>query len=215
MPQSDQSTQSSDALGSSASTSGVAGTGSDNSQQRINDLMSKWQSEQATTTRLQTEVTRLQSLLATAVSTEADLRQQLQAAQTGQQQVVTDAEGRASAAESKVAELTAANATLAAENSRLKYIQANPDLAPYAAILPDTADTTTLEAAARTIRDARQTDRTQIQQQLGGAPRAGGQVGRIQPGKMSATDIDSYLRSAPPGEFESRLKTVQEQLSRK
>jgi DNA repair exonuclease SbcCD ATPase subunit len=156
MPQSDQSTQSSDALGSSASTSGVAGTGSDNSQQRINDLMSKWQSEQAATTRLQTEVTRLQGLLATAVSTEADLRQQLQAAQTGQQQAVTDAEGRAGAAESKVAELETRVATLTAENSRLTYIQANPDLAPYAAILPDTADTTTLEAAARTIRDARQ-----------------------------------------------------------
>src|SRR5262245_53648333 len=39
-----------------------------NTQQRINDLMSKWQSEQAAHAKTQTEVTRLRELLATAVA---------------------------------------------------------------------------------------------------------------------------------------------------
>jgi len=188
------STQETAPLDNTSEAAGVA-------QQRINDLMSKWQSEQAVSQRLQTEVTRLQGLLATAVGTEADLRQQISQATQGTDSKISEADQRATTAESVVADLRSEVGTLRATNARLSYVVANQDLVAYAAVLPTTEDTATLDAAAATIRNANQSFRQNLN-----PSRSGGQTPRtgiVAP--MNADDIGAYLRNGPADQFEQRL----------
>jgi DNA repair exonuclease SbcCD ATPase subunit len=206
------STQNTSPLGQTGNSGESGGVAHD---QRINDLMGKWQSEQAVNNRLQAEITRLQGLLATAVTTEAELRQQITTAATQTTEQTQAAEQRATAAESLVAELRQTVTTLEAKVQKADFLLANGDLIAYASVLPQTGDVATLQAAAETIRAANAQTQTAMRNQLT-QPSRGGQTPRgPAAAPMAPADIEAYLRNGPASEFEQRLATVQARLSQK
>lgn len=178
-------------------------------EQRLNNLMSKWQTEEGLRKQNDAEVSRLQTLLAEAVVREATLKQQLAEAGTGSSEATSAAEKRATDAEARVKELEASVAKDAGELAKLRFLAANADLIQYASILPQTANVAALEAAAVTIRNARQADTQQIREHSatprgpGGQPSRSGRVG------MTPAEIKAYLDpSLAPAEYEKRLKEV-------
>ncbi len=169
--------------------------------QRINDLMSKWQKEEA-------ESTRLRSQLAVQITTNGNLEARVKELEDGTAGAQAETTTALQTAEAKVAELTTSLSAKESELVTLRFVAANPDLAQYASLLPNTDDAGKLAAAAATIRTARDADKTRTRDALTTVPR-GGQVSRSGNSAMSAKEIDAYLGSAKnAAEFESRLAEV-------
>lgn len=174
--------------------------------QRINDLMSKWQKEEA-------ESTRLRSQLAVQITTNGNLEARVKELEDGTAGAQAETTTALQAAEAKVAELTASLSTKESELVTLRFVAANPDLAQYASLLPNTDDAGKLAAAAATIRTARDADKTKTRDALTTHPRSG-QVARSGNTAMSAKELDNYLSTAKnPAEFEQRLREVTGQAS--
>ena len=169
--------------------------------QRINDLMSKWQKEEA-------EATRLRSQLAVQITTNVDLEARIKTLEDGTAGAQAETTAALQTAEAKVAELMTSLSAKESELVTLRFVAANPDLAQYASLLPSTDDAGKLAAAAATIRTARDADKTRTRDALTTVPR-GGQVARSGNSAMSAKEIDAYLGSAKNlAEFEMRLAEV-------
>jgi len=190
-------------VGAAAELEGSASTGAASPgapDARINALMSKWQKSEA-------EIQRLQGLLATAVTREAEQNARINEQEGGIQDAVAVARTNADTAQARVAELEQQFADLTAQTVRLQFIADNPDLAEYRDILPNGIDKAKLESAAITIRTARESesDRRRTHATI---PAAAGQTPRKPMIAMTPAEIDTYLRNAPPDEFETRLAEV-------
>jgi vacuolar-type H+-ATPase subunit I/STV1 len=195
-------------LDSSGNTSQVSG--SDTTTQRINDLMSKWQSEQAAHEKTKGELTRLQGLLTETVADHQEVRTRLASLEATQGTQTQETAQQLTTAEARVAELTSELAERTAHATRLQYLVDHPDLAPYAAILPATTSLAELDSAAGTIRSARKQETGEVRDHLGIPRGGGGGASRFYSGaKPSANEIKTYLSAATTSDdFERRLKEV-------
>jgi len=179
-------------------------------QARINGLMASFHKEQTAKAAAEAEVARLQGVLTTLTTSEADLKAQIEELKKGPTAEVTEAQSRATVAESKVAELAKQLDATNAELTKLRFLVKNPDLMLYSAILPETTDESKLEATVAAIRQARDAENTAVKNHLL-QPGRGGQVPRAGGAKMSPAEIKRYLDSSPPGEYEKRLAEVRAQ----
>ncbi len=167
---------------------------------RINNLMSNWQKEQA-------ETKRLRELVTAQITAEGAYKQQIADLETKANAPVdtsalTELQG-------KVAALEAEKRQISMENTRLTYLRENPDLLPYAEVLPLTGDRNALEAAGAVIKQARGDEVARLRGHLT-TPTAGGSVPRRSTGQMSPAEIETFLNSAKTNaEFEERLKQLQ------
>ena len=178
-------------------------------QSRINGLMSKWQTEQAESARLRTQLTE-------AITQQSELRQQLADAQNGNSSNVTDLTAQVQTLTAEKNQLSERVAVLEAENAQLSLIADNPDLAPYRAVLPRSADKAVLDAAVAAVRTAREAEQSRIREALGGNPRGGGGgAPRVTDAPMSSAEVDAYLRGATSNaDFDARLAQVNARLQK-
>jgi hypothetical protein len=200
-----------DSSGGADPVSGGSATGTPSpseTESRINGLMSSYNKEQNARKEIEKDRDRLQGLLATAVATIETMKVQLAEADKGNTDKVTSAETRATTSEARVAELTGEVERITAENTRLAFLVANPDLAAYADVLPATGNKEAFDRAATAIRTARDAEAARIKDHFTGSPGGGGQTPRTGRGKPSATEIEEYLRTASPAEFEARLQEM-------
>jgi hypothetical protein len=182
-------------------------------EERFNGLMASFNREQSERQRVESEVSRLQGLLTTAVADGAALREQIAGLTAGQTDAVGAAERRATEAASTVAELTQQVTKLTADATRLQFLVDHPDISAFAAVLPSTTDRAVLDQVATTIRTARDADTSRIRDHVAGnGNRGGGGPPRVTGTQMSPAAVKAYLAEAVssgiPGEFEKRLAEV-------
>lgn len=98
---------------------------------------------------------------------------------------------------------------LQAEVTKLRLLMSNPDLQPYANVIPASTDEKQIMETIEVIRKARESDRTVIVEQLkaGTVPAANPPRTTV---KADAASVQQYLRGAftDPQEFQRRLQDV-------
>lgn len=195
------------ALDTSAAPSAVeSSTTADNSEKRINDLMSNWQKEQAKLATEQAEAQRLREQLATAVAARTELTTQIEELRKQDADKKPEQEQAFAELQRQLDEARQEKQRLALENTRLSFLRQNPDLMAYAEVLPVTDDVKALEAIAASIRTARDTETARLRGQLT-TPSTGSSVPRRPVAASTPAEIEAYLNSAKSqAEYEARLR---------
>ncbi len=155
---------------------------------RISALQSQLQKAQNQLTQLIQEKT-------DAVLKQAQLQQELEKVVTQSTSMLNEASRATQEALDRATKVTQENATLSAKVAKLNYLNANPDLVPFAELLPETVNVQELEAKANVVRTARQNDINTIKTQL--------QTGVVPPAtptkpntNMSSAEMNAYLLEA-------------------
>jgi hypothetical protein len=164
---------------------------------------------------LQSELDRTRANLNALTLEKATLMNQVETTATERETAIATAAEATRMAMTKSQTLEQENATLKAEATRLTFILAHPDLAPYAKLIPSTTDEGQLNAVAAEIINARNADiealRTQVR--TAGAPPPANPARPT--GTLSAQEIDRQLKDAlrDPKRFEQTLKELASRVS--
>lgn len=161
---------------------------------------------------LQSELDKARARLDALTIEKASLANAIDTAKTEKDSAIAVAAEATRAAMAKAEQLERENATLRAKAARAEFLVTNPDIAPFASLVPSTEDQQQLDQIAQQIRAARQADLDSMRATVrsGGAVVPPASPARPGSGPPSPADINKQLKEAmgKPAEFERLLREL-------